>query len=143
MKLQKATINDWEILLKWRNNVETRKSSHTMKLVKTEDHKKWLNSIIEDKHRKLYIAIDNEVAVGTVRADYNEDEKNFLLSWTVAPSFRGKGLGKVMVKLLTESLNEPLTAEIKAENIGSIKIAEFAGLKLKQELNGVMYFANF
>ena len=141
--LRKATIDDWKILLDWRNDIETRKNSHNMELVEKEIHKRWLNSILANRNRQLYIAIESEMPVGTVRADFDEHISTYELSWTISPDFRGKGIGKKMVKLLTDKLNAKLRAEIKYGNISSVKIAEFAGLKLKKEENGVLHYSNY
>ncbi len=62
------------------------------------------------------------------------------LSWTVSPIMRGAGIGKVMVSLLADSINEPIRAEIKPGNLASIRIAEEAGMMLKREDNGVLHY---
>lgn len=143
MKLRKVKIDDWKFLLDWRNDIETRKNSHNMQLVKEENHKKWLNSILANINRQLFIAIDNEIPVGTVRADFDTINDVFELSWTISPDYRGKGIGKEMVKLLADRLKANIRAEIKKGNISSIKIAEFAGMTLKQEENGVLHYTNY
>ncbi|MGF6850941.1 hypothetical protein QFZ51_006176 [Chitinophaga sp. W3I9] len=40
MILRKATIEDWKILLDWRNDIETRKNSHKIEIIEEENHKK-------------------------------------------------------------------------------------------------------
>ena len=52
--LRKATIDDWKILLDWRNDIETRRNSHNMESVEEEIHKRWLNSILTNRDRQLY-----------------------------------------------------------------------------------------
>ena len=143
MKLINAKIDDWKFLLDWRNDIETRKNSHNMELVEEANHKKWLNSILANENRQLFIAIENEIPVGTVRADFDNTTDVFELSWTISPSYRGKGIGKEMVKLLADRLNAKIRAEIKKGNISSMRIAEFAGLTMKLEENGVLYYVNF
>ena len=143
MKLRKATIDDWKILLEWRNDIETRKNSHNMELVQEEDHKKWLNSVLANENRQLYIGLENGIPAGTVRADWDEKTKSYQLSWTVSPDFRGQGIGKKMVKILADKLNQKLRAEVKMGNIASIKIAEFAGLTFKKEENDILHYTNY
>jgi len=143
MKLRKAKIDDYKFLLDWRNDIETRKNSHNMELVEEENHKKWLNSILTNENRQLFIAIDNEIPVGTVRADFDNINDVFELSWTISPDYRGKGIGKEMVKLSADKLRANTRAEIKKGNISSIKIAEFAGMTLKHEKNGVLHYTNY
>jgi RimJ/RimL family protein N-acetyltransferase len=143
MKLRKVQINDWKILLDWRNDIETRRNSHNMELVKEDDHKKWLKSVLENKSRELFIALENKQPCGTVRVDFDEQQKTYELSWTISPYFRGQGIGKKMVRSLTEKMDEKIRAEIKKGNIPSVKIAEYAGLTFKKEENGILHYSNY
>lgn len=142
MTLRKATFDDWQFLLDWRNDLETRENSHNMELVEEENHKKWLNSILSNENRQLFIAIEKEIPVGTVRADFDNQNAEYELSWTISPDFRGKGIGKKMIKLLSNKLQAKIRAEIKKENISSVKIAEFSGMTFKKEENGILHFSN-
>ena len=144
MILRKATNEDWKILLDWRNDIETRKNSHNMELVEEESHKKWFNSILANENRQLYIAFENEIPVGTVRADYDKQNTEYELSWTISPDFRGKGIGKIMVKMLADQLQAAkIRAEIKNGNIASLKIAEYAGMRFKKEENQVLHYSSY
>ena len=139
MRLRKATKDDLKILLDWRNDVQTRIHSKNMDLIEEESHLKWFDSILKNPRRNLFIAIHKGTRVGTVRAD--EDEKAYELSWTVSPDFRGKGLGKRMVKLLADKVRGKIRAEIKEENIPSKKIAKFVGMKLQKKENGILHYS--
>jgi RimJ/RimL family protein N-acetyltransferase len=143
MILRKVTFEDWKILLDWRNNLETRKNSHNMEIVGEENHKKWLVSILANENRQLFIALDNEIPVGTVRADFDKQNNEYELSWTISPDFRGKGIGKIMVKLLADKLQAKIRAEIKNGNIASVRIAEYAGMTFKKEENEVLHYSNY
>ena len=143
ISLRKVTFEDWSLLLAWRNDEMTRFNSHTTVLVAEESHKNWLKRALENSGQQLYIAEEDGIPVGTVRADFDEVLNDYLLSWTTAPEARGKGTGKRMVKALTDLLNTRIRAEIKSGNTASVKIAEFAGLIFKKEENGVLYFSNY
>jgi RimJ/RimL family protein N-acetyltransferase len=138
MFLRQAHFEDWDILFKWRNDPETRKSSHSTNTISIDSHKSWLQSVLDNESKKIYIAIENDIPVGTVRADYYSEYCK--LSWTIAPEFRGKGIGKAMVKILADSISMPLKAEVKKDNIASVKIAEYIGLILEKEENGILFF---
>lgn len=143
LSLRKVTFEDWPLLLEWRNDEETRNNSHTTALVAEESHKNWLKHALEDSSKQLYIAEEDGIPVGTVRADFDEALNDYLLSWTTSPDARGKGTGKRMVKTLVDLLNTRIRAEIKSGNTASVKIAEFAGLTLKKEDHRVLYFSNY
>jgi len=142
MILRNAIFDDWKILLDWRNDLQTRTNSHNMELVEVENHKKWLNCILTNENRLLFIAIDNEIPVGPIRADFDKQNNEYELSWTVSPDFRGRGIGKIIVKLLALKLQAKIRAEIKNENIASVKIAEYAGMTFKKKANGVLHYSN-
>ena len=140
VNLRKATIDDWKTLLDWRNDISTRKYSHNTTLVKEEEHKKWLQSVLDNENRELYLYLENGIPAGTVRADWDKNIESYELSWTVSPEFRRQGIGKKMVKQLADKYIGKLRAEIKSDNKASIKIAEFAGLKLEYENNNILHF---
>ena len=140
MILKEAKITDWKLLLDWRNEAEARKNSHTNAIVSPQAHKEWLHNSIVNSNRRLYIAFDNETPIGTVRADFEDGKDIYVLSWTVAPQFRGKGFGKRMVKLLVTALKGQAKAEIIEGNKASIKIAEYAGLIFKEKREDILYY---
>jgi len=127
------------MLLKWRNDKATRMASHTTGEVKLEDHIEWLKSTLLNKNRNLYVAEENGVPVGTVRADY--DNGIYELSWTVSTKARGKGVGKWMVSLLANRIKDPIRAEVKKGNEASSKIAEFSEMKfVKEDSNAILHY---
>jgi len=136
--LRLATMKDADILLEWRNNEDTRKSSHNTDEVQRDEHISWLSRAISNQNRRLYVAEVNGSPVGTVRADLSEGE--WELSWTVAPSARGRGVGKQMVAVMANKISEPIRAEVKAGNIASARIAEHADMKFERESNGVLHY---
>ena len=137
--LRPATIEDTEMLFKWRNDIDTRMASHTTEEVKLDKHIGWLKATLENKNRQLFVAEENGVAVGTVRADYVNSV--YELSWTVSPEDRGKGIGKRIVSLLANKINEPIRAEVKKGNDASSRIAEYSGMKfVREDSNNVLHY---
>ena len=140
LTVRKAVMADWEILLEWKNDPETRKSSHDPIVVEAEAHKQWLEANLDKPDSSLLIIeLTEGEPVGTVRIDKEENDLS-LLSWTVSPSARGRGYGKEMVKLVAESIPGQVRAEVKSGNMASVKIAESAGMYQKREEDGVLYF---
>ena len=138
MKLRQVTIKDADLLLEWRNDPQTRIASHNTAEVKIDEHISWLTRVLNNQNRRLLIAEEDGVPVGTVRADYSDGV--YELSWTVAPNARGRGVGKRMVALLAKQITEPIRAEVKVGNEASGRIAEHAGMKYEREDNGVLYY---
>lgn len=136
--LRPATLQDADLLLEWRNDPATRLASHDTAETPRDAHYSWLTESLSNPHRKLFIAQEIGVDVGTLRADFSDGA--WTLSWTVAPAARGRGVAKRMVAMLAQQIREPLRAEIKVENTASARVAEHAGLKYFREINGVLHY---
>ena len=130
-----ATVDDCELLLDWRNDRATIAASMNGHYVSREEHTSWLTRTLFDNRTTLLIAEKDGVPVGTVRSVLKGCDVE--LSWTVAPQARGAGLGKQMVKMRADNIAQPLKAEVKSENSASAIVAEFAGLLLYSESNGI------
>lgn len=129
MKLRLATYEDWEMLLKWRNDPETRFNSITQSEINEEEHKTWLKTIISNPDRELYIFEEDNRPVGTIRSDHRQGN-TYMLSWTIAPAERGRGYGTKMLTLFLEGRNGKYMAEILESNSSSIKMVVKNNFKL-------------
>lgn len=138
LRLRSATLRDAALLLEWRNDSHTRTASRNTHVVERDDHLKWLASSLDNKNRILLVAEEDGVPVGTVRADLIDGIHE--LSWTVAPSARGRGVGKRMVALFARQFPGTVRAEVKKSNDASARIAQFAGMKFEKEENGVSHY---
>lgn len=136
--LRLATLQDADLLLDWRNDPGTRLASHGAAAVQREEHVSWLTKSLSNANRKLLVAEENGVPVGTVRADFSDGA--WELSWTVAPAARGRGVAKRMVALLAHQIAQPIRAEIKTGNVASTLVAEHAGMQFDCEANGVLHY---
>lgn len=130
--LRPATMNDWPLLLKWRNDPATRAASRSQQVIDEATHREWLQRCLADDRRSLLVAERASCPVGTVRLDFDEECE---LSWTVAPEFRGQGIGSRMVRLVVASVSTSVRAEARRDNPASCRIAERAGLT-ESEQNG-------
>jgi RimJ/RimL family protein N-acetyltransferase len=139
LRLRPATIEDARILFEWRNDPQVRAASHKQDKISFEAHLSWLKSALANPDRRLYIAEEDGMSVGTVRSDWANDA--YTLSWTVRPEARGKGIGKRMVLLLAEQIEKTIRAEVKVGNLASIRIAQATGMQLDSIKDGVMYFS--
>jgi RimJ/RimL family protein N-acetyltransferase len=138
IELRPATIQDAEMLFEWRNDTKTRSWSRNSAEVVREEHASWLTKTLNDACRNLFVAEENGVPVGTVRADLAGGV--YELSWTVAPNARGRGVAKRMVALLASEIPEPIRAEVRTGNAASICVAEYAGMTYHGKSNGVLHY---
>jgi RimJ/RimL family protein N-acetyltransferase len=138
VELRPATTADADLLRAWRNDPVTRAASRSGREVPRDEHVAWLGRTLRDPRRHLFVVEEGGEAVGTVRAD--AEDGCHQLSWTVAPSARGKGVGKRMVALLARRFRGPVRAEVRVGNEASSRIAEFAGLVLEKEEAGILHY---
>ena len=137
--LRPATLQDAEMLLRWRNDPETRRASRVTRPVSRNEHMKWLANSLQSPTRQLRIAEQDGVPVGVVRADYVDGINE--LSWTVAPDARGSGIGKQMVAGFVRELKGPIRSQIRKGNSSSTRIAESVGMRLAREAEGFLYYS--
>lgn len=138
MTFRLVTMDDADLLLEWRNDLRTRKSSHRTKKIEKSEHMKSLNETLRDDWKYIFIAEENDKPIGVVRVD--RAESPYKLSWTVAPGSRKKGLGKKMVNSFSNLFFVPICCEIKSSNVASIKIAEHCGMKLTHKFGDILYY---
>jgi RimJ/RimL family protein N-acetyltransferase len=136
--LRRATMADADVLLKWRNDALTRQFSLNPAEVSKQQHLQWLQRSLNSATRQLFIAEHGGRPVGTARVD--SDGQQHMISWTLAPEQRGKGLAKLMVRNLVLRLSGTIVAQILPGNLASVKVAEYAGLSYQHTDNGIMYF---
>ncbi|MGH8546305.1 MAG: GNAT family N-acetyltransferase [Gammaproteobacteria bacterium] len=125
IRLRQAEMADAPHLLRWRNDDETRRYSVHPERIEWSQHLQWLGSVLQDTRAELYIAELDGQAIGSVRVDHGEDAKE--LSWTVAPEWRGRGVGSLMLRTAVSQIAPPLVARIHPLNVASKQVASKAG----------------
>ncbi len=128
MQLRPATFDDADFLLRLRNDIGTRTQSLHEDIVDAAHHHAYLASHIGAENEHLYIALDDDIAVGTCRSDIGDGATE--LSWTIAPEHRGHGYGRRMLAALLAATPGPVSAIIKEGNLASRRMVEKAGFTL-------------
>lgn len=139
MILRPATMDDAQLLFDWRNAPGTRMMMLEQGAIEFNSHVEWLRRSLVMPTRTLWVAEDNDVRVGTVRADLLDDGDT-TLSWTVAPEHRGHGYGYRMVRIAMSRIAGPIQLAIRDYNIASLKIARAFGMPQTGNIDGVIYF---
>ncbi len=135
LELRKVNIKDIDLIYEWANDDETRAQSFSTAKISYEDHTKWFNDKIVSEDTLFYIMENKGEPAGTVRLDLKDNTG--YISYSIAPSVRGRGLGVVILKLLEEKVKEynksandakkikKLLGEVKGSNKASQRIFEF------------------
>ena len=138
--LRKATIDDLQDLFHCRNDKLTRKSSHNQAEVLLENHRAWLENVLKNPMRDLFVLEHNQIPVGTSRMDHEENGTSEI-SWSIYPDHRGKKFAKHLINLTLQGAKSSLIrAEIKSENQASIKAALSCGMSKVNSLNNIEHY---
>lgn len=130
--VRKVRAGDEVLMLSWANDPETRANAFDPRPIEAEDHHRWLTERLADEERSvLFIAeTRSQAPIGQVR--FERSGSQWLISYSVAPEFRGFGLG---IRVLRDAIAafrqagpaDPLMAEVRPHNIASRKIFERLG----------------
>ncbi|MBQ0043362.1 MAG: UDP-2,4-diacetamido-2,4,6-trideoxy-beta-L-altropyranose hydrolase [Lachnospiraceae bacterium] len=136
--LRKVTTEDSDIIFAWINDPDTRRFSLNSEAIPRQDHDAWFAKRMADQYCYHYMVMNQDIPVGVVRLDLTEDgisSGEFRVSINIAPDERGKGYGKKALTLLVKQAAceipdaRILHAEIKMQNVSSVKGFEYAGFK--------------
>ncbi len=141
MKLifQKAkNLKNSEAIYRINNDKLTRKNSVYTKKFSYQTHLNWLKKNLENKRELVTLIILNGKIVGLIREKkiYNKP----YLSWALDKKYRGKKIGKHMLKKYVNKNKKKYVAKIRKNNLPSIKICEYAGFKKFRENSKFRYF---
>jgi len=136
---------DSRLLWAWRNDPVTRGMSRRTEEVSWGSHKDWYVKAMQSNEKVILMGEKDSVKIGMVRFDFIENsyaEININLN----PDMRGKGLGKILLlegcKYGFENLKlGRIYAEIKPENLLSVKIFESAGFTFEGIKDGLRTYS--
>ena len=137
--LKKVKRENWDILLEWRNNIETQKMSIVTRPVSKSEHFKYQAKIESNKDIEQYMFIHNNLYVGTIKSEYS-NKKHTTLSYTINPEFRGKGYGKLMMHLFLFKRKGVFLCKVKETNFASIRMCEWNGFELKSKRDSILLY---
>ena len=144
VQMRPATIDDADLLLRWRNDKDSRANSHRQEVVGTEDHMVWMRKILANREDyTLLIAESSGKPVGAFRLDKFELEGGIMeapelrrISYMVAPEERERGVGRAIVAqgCLYYGQTYGLVAQIREHNVASRRILESCDFRCLGEL---------
>lgn len=138
--IRPATLDDIDRLWIWRNDALTRANSHHTDPVIKDDHQKWLAATLANPTRRLYIGIVDAQPIGTGRIDLTAD--GAVMSITIAPEHRGRGLASQLIAALVAQTRErPILAEVKTHNLRSIRAFQRAGFTVSHSDDHALCFS--
>ncbi len=136
MTLRPARPEDTHRVWTWRNDQETRQASFDPAVIPLHLHEVWFRESLRRADRRIYIVLTDEAESGVVRLDVSGREAE--VSIHLAPEWRGRGVGTLALRALTDqafgSLGlELLVALVKAGNVVSRAVFRAAGFLVDHE----------
>lgn len=128
LRLRPAKLEDAKLLYSWRLDPVTVSNSTNKAPFSFSSHMDWLRRQLDGTNCvSLLVAetLDGE-PVGTGRVDKIKGRNK--LSWSIAPSCRGKGYGQALVEGLVAQFR-PCFAEVLFSNTPSTRIVEKLGFR--------------
>jgi L-amino acid N-acyltransferase YncA len=133
VRLRRATLDDGPFLRELRNDPVARAAFLSSEAVTVEAHLTWLSARLRDPAVLLFIAEAGTGPVGQVRLDFDAAAGGAEVSVTVAPSMRGRGIGRRMVELAcveaTAHGATRVVAHVRPENVASRRTFAAAGFR--------------
>jgi RimJ/RimL family protein N-acetyltransferase len=133
-----AKPQDSKLYWEWANDAKVRKNAFNEDFIEWEEHKKWFETNLSNSNVILLIIERDSVPIGQVR--FNKEGANFKIDYSLAKQFRGKNLAIPMLNEAIDYLKtieaSILIAEVKKNNIASIKVFERIGFLKKGLIKG-------
>lgn len=127
--LRPATREDSRLLFHWANAPEIRSNSFNAAPITWEEHVAWLDTMLADPAKVIWLSTEGSVPVASIR--FEAEGQRARVSVQVSPDAQGKGIGSRLISeataLYVDATGRTVEAEIKADNVASIRAFESAG----------------
>jgi len=142
--IRKAEKEDAKRVWEIRNHPLARKNSGSTEVIPLENHILWFEKkYFSDQDNHCFI-LENEdkEEIGYCRFDFDHENDNHIVSIAIDPENHGKGMGH---ELLDKTLKifkteKVILAEIKKDNIPSVKLFEKNGFEIYREDDENYYY---
>jgi RimJ/RimL family protein N-acetyltransferase len=134
--LRKVTEGDISVLFEWANDSEERANSKNNELITWDDHVSWFALKAKNDFNYMYILSAAKNDIGYIRFD--ENPEGLVISYFIDKNYRGKGLGKLMLKegiaIISKIIKNPVfIAYVKEGNLVSEKIFKQFDFSIKRQ----------
>lgn len=136
--IEDACAQDVESIYELSNDPIVRENSFNKEQIEYQTHVQWFNNKLKDK-RNAFFVLRREDGVFAGQARFDEDDNCLTISVSLAADFRGRGLGKRLIKAASDKAQmvfaKPIKAYIKKSNDSSLVGFKQAGYEFNAELD--------
>jgi UDP-2,4-diacetamido-2,4,6-trideoxy-beta-L-altropyranose hydrolase len=136
--LRLARRDDCALLWHWVNEPVVRAVSFSSEFIPWEQHVQWFESKINDENCQFFLAVNHQGApIGQAR--FESQDKEAIISTSIAKEFRGLGYGSLLIEMASRRLFEitnvsQINAYVKIDNDLSKRAFAKAGYQERQQL---------
>jgi UDP-2,4-diacetamido-2,4,6-trideoxy-beta-L-altropyranose hydrolase len=143
LRMRHAGLKDETVILEWANDATTRRNAFSSEAISEATHRRWFRDRLRDPDGcRFYVGETADgVALGQVRFDGTTDA--WEIDYTVAPEFRGRGLGRALleaglVKLRKDTNGGQVLGRVKCNNGPSLSVFKALGFEARTAPNGII-----
>lgn len=144
LTVRPVRAEDEALLLRWANDPGTRANAFASEPISADGHRAWLAARLSspDDCVMYVVEVAGAVPVGQVRFD--RGARAWSIDYSIAPVFRGRGLGRPLLAAAIAALleREPaarLVGEVKPGNLASRRVFESLGFASRSQAHAVEY----
>lgn len=122
-----ANVSDADLYFNWANDALVRQFSYNQNQIEYNNHLEWFNEKIRDTNSFLYILMENNIPVGQIRFQINNDSIAWI-GFSIDEKFRGHGYAPYILKhgsvfLLSnlKNVNLRICGSVMKTNIASVQ----------------------
>lgn len=128
LELRAATINDAELLLRWRSYPDLRQEICNAPAPDQAEYQQWLRDVLARPSGQFDLITMDGLPVGYLRLDYSDAHDAHEVSIAVAPSHQGQGIGSAALGLVRRQMPQAgFLAYVTQDNHASHRIFQKAG----------------
>ncbi len=144
--MRNVSIEDSQILLAWRNDIQARRYSHSQIEISEKEHGLWLTDRLKRVPSEPFWMFEEGLKIiGVVRLDFDSHRQYFRVSILINPMLRGAGYGSAILNhaissLIGQNVKLNLHAEIHKENLISQKLFTNCGFQILGSDSDFLFF---
>jgi UDP-2,4-diacetamido-2,4,6-trideoxy-beta-L-altropyranose hydrolase len=134
LKARRAVPGDEALLLEWANDPVTRANAFAPERIAAETHAAWFRARLGQPDNCLIYIIETDARVPVGQARFDRKDGEWEIDYSLAPQFRGRGLGgpllaAAMRALSSELADGVLVGRVKSGNAPSQRVFEALGFQ--------------
>lgn len=142
LQVRRVVPADEAQLLEWSNDPVTRANAFSPQKIDAATHREWFQARLRDIERCHFYIVEtgNGIPIGAVR--FQEATHGWEVHFSLAPMFRGRGLGRRLVEVALLNLRadkmdiEQIVGRVKAGNLASRRIFEALAFESEEDPGG-------